>query len=586
MKRATPTSNSLELRPANFVSLAEALEYAAKGETGYNFYSSKCELTEAITYKDLAIQAKELARKLSGLGLKKGDRIVIVADTDPYFVRFFFACQYAGFIPVPIPVPVQMGSQSPYVRKTRNLLKTAQPKAVVSSESVLPYVTEAGEGLNIPTIETPEFYYELSQLENELKHIAQPTDTAYIQFTSGSTHSPRGVVISQQQVLNNLKCIISDGVKITRADRCMSWLPFYHDMGLVGLVLVPMTSQISVDFMGTREFAMRPRQWLELISRNKATISFSPPFGYELCERRITESSTAEYDLSSWRVAGVGAETIRPEPLMQFAKTLSKFGFNENAFLACYGMAECSLGVSFTPLAKGISTEEVDSEVLATNNIAVAATANQQTRTSKYVDCGYALPDHDIEIRDHMGKALADRHVGIVFVKGPSVMSHYFNNNEETELALPDGKWLNTGDLGFTIDKRLFITGRNKDLMIVNGKNIWPQDLEFIAETETEVRTGDALAFSAPDWDGEPSIVLVVQCRIKDNELQTALVKRIESNVRREIGINCFVKLVPPHTLPRTSSGKLSRSTARNDYIQQRVNSPRDESTGTQATSA
>ena len=398
---------------------------------------------------------------------------------------------------------------------------------------------------------------------------AKPEDTAYIQFTSGSTKFPRGVVIEQKAVLSNLARIISHGIKITEQDRAISWLPFYHDMGLVGLVLSPIASQTTVDYIDTRDFAMRPRRWLEIMSMNKATITFSPPFGYELVERRLRENKKLDYDLSHWRIAGIGAETIRPEPLSRFSNLLSKCGFKETAFLPCYGMAECSLAISFADLTKPITIENIDGEQLAENNIAVPVTDSDKThRIAKFVDCGAPLPDHVIEIRNQKGNKLSDRQVGVIYVKGPSVMSHYFDNSEETENSLRDG-WLNTGDIGFLVNDRVFITGREKDLIIINGRNIWPQDIEHLAEEQPEIRTGDALAFSAPGFNSETTVVLVMQCRERDEQARDEIIKRVESAVLEEIGVRCFIKLVPPHTLPRTSSGKLSRSAARRDYMEQ-----------------
>ncbi len=565
----TPTKNNIPLRPADFSNLAETLDYAAKGITGSNFYGSRAQLLESVPYSQLAQEAKDLARKLIAMDFKHGDRVVIVAETHPNFLRGFFACQYAGLIPAPVPVPIQLGSRAGYVRKTRDLLISAHATAVFAPESVIPLVNEACKDIDmkfVGDIESLSVFPVDSDIE---LYNAKPEDTAYIQFTSGSTKFPRGVVIEQKAVLSNLARIISHGIKITEHDRAISWLPFYHDMGLVGLVLSPIASQTTVDYIDTRDFAMRPRRWLEIMSANKATITFSPPFGYELVERRLRENKKLDYDLSHWRIAGIGAETIRPEPLARFSKLLSTCGFKESAFLPCYGMAECSLAISFADLEKPITIESVDGEQLADNNIAVPAiNKNNSQRIAKFVDCGPSLPDHVIEIRDRNNKKLPDREVGVIYVKGPSVMSHYFDNSEETENSLRDG-WLNTGDIGFLVNGRVFITGREKDLIIINGRNIWPQDIEHLAEEQPEIRTGDALAFSAPGFNSETTVVLVMQCRERDEQVRDDIIKRVETAVLDEIGVRCFIKLVPPHTLPRTSSGKLSRSAARRDYMEQ-----------------
>jgi fatty-acyl-CoA synthase len=384
-------------------------------------------------------------------------------------------------------------------------------------------------------------------------------------------------MITQQAVLNNLRDIAKHGAKIRPGDRIVSWLPYYHDMGLVGKVLVPVATQLSVDYLGTRDFAMRPRQWLNLMSRNRATISFSPPFGYELCVRRLQHDEVEKFELGAWRVAGVGAETIRPAALEEFARFLAPSGFQRRAFLACYGMAECSLAVSFAPLDQGLKLDCVDSDALADRREArpfACVPRKSQGRATTLVNCGIPLPGYEVEVRDEHGRVLSERHCGTVFVKGPSVMSGYFNDPEMTAEALsPDG-WLNTGDLGYRIADSLVITGRVKDLIIINGRNIWPQDLEYLAEQQSEVRTGDASAFSVPGGDGEERAVLVIQCRESDVAKRASLIERLHSLIREELGIDCFIELVPPHTLPRTSSGKLSRSGARRDFVR-RIGSER-----------
>jgi fatty-acyl-CoA synthase len=378
-------------------------------------------------------------------------------------------------------------------------------------------------------------------------------------------------MITQRTVLSNLASIIRDGVKARPGDRSMSWLPYYHDMGLVGLVLSPMASQVSVDYLKTRDFGMRPRLWLSLISQNHATVSFGPPFGYELCVQRLREDTANQFDLSSWRLAGVGAETIRPEPLARFADMLAPSGFNPKAFAACYGMAECSLAVSFSELDLGIQLDTVDAELLADGQRAepVGATAwSHPAKPKHFVTCGYPLPGFEVEVRNGDGQALPQRHVGTLFVRGPSVMSGYFGEEALTREVLSSEGWLNTGDLAYIVDGSLIITGRQKDLIIINGRNIWPQDLEYIAESQPEIRTGDASAFSVTAPDGEDKAVLVIECRESNLVKRTELSTRIQALIRQDLGIECFIELVVRNTLPRTTSGKLSRSGAKKDFLQ------------------
>lgn len=565
---STPTLNNLPFRAADFATLAEALDYAAKGETGTNFYTGRGELYAVLPYAELRSQARVLARKLLGMGLQKGDRVALVAETNPHFLRFFFACQYAGLVPVSLPASVNLGGHTVYVTQLRGLLQSSMAAVAMAPSGYASFLEEAGDGLGMKLVGAPEVFDALPEADVEFPE-PQPEDIAYIQYTSGSTRFPRGVVIRQRAVMSNLAGIICHGVKMGPGDRCFSWLPFYHDMGLVGLVLVPVASQVSVDYLDTREFAMRPRQWLNLMTQTKATISFGPPFGYELCTRRLRPGEATKYDLSHWRVAGVGAEMIRSETLTRFAKALKPAGFNENAFLACYGMAECSLAISFAPLFEGPSIDCVDGDHHSDHQEALPMHLSENPgRARCFVDCGTPLPEYQVEVRDEQGAILPDRRSGSIFVRGPSVMSGYFNAPEETAACLSADGWLNTGDVGYRVDGSLIITGRKKDLIIINGRNIWPQDLEYLAEHQPEVRIGDALAFSVPGPDDAEFCILVVQCRESDVAKRANLVDRLNRLVRLELGIDVFVELVPLHTLPRTSSGKLSRSKARQNFIE------------------
>lgn len=567
--KQTPTINKLPLCKADFSTLAEALDYAAQGHTGLNFYSSKGRLCAVLSYTELREQARALARRLVGLGLKRGSRIGIVAETHPDFHRLYFACQYAGMIPTPLPAAVHLGGHKAYVAQLRRLLVSSRACAAVASETMLTFLAGAAEGLGLHFLGSPEDLGTLPEAKRPLEPL-RSDELAYIQYTSGSTRFPRGVMITQHAVMNNLSHISKHGAEIRPGDRCVSWLPYYHDMGLIGLVLVPLANQLSVDYLDPRNFAMRPRQWLDLMSRNQATISFSPPFGYELCARRVREKEASRFDLRRWRIAGVGAEMIHPHVLDRFAAALEPSGFDKRAFVACYGMAECTLAVSFSPLNRGVGIDCVDGDHLAEYHEAIPAgniPGKIGSRISSLVKCGKPLPGFELEVRDHQGRVLPERQGGTLYVRGHSVMCGYFGDAEATRAVLsPDG-WLNTGDLGYRVRESIVITGREKDHMIINGRNIWPQDLEYLTEQQPEVRTGDASAFSVPGPDGRERAVLVIQCRVSDETQRTDLEERVKGLVREELGIACFVELVPPRTLPRTSSGKLSRSGARQGFL-------------------
>lgn len=569
MMKATIINNILPLRNADFATLVDALEYAAQGEAGYNFYDGRGELFAVLSYAELRIQAKALARRLRGLGCKRGARVAIVAETEPMFHRFFFACQYAGYIPVALPAGFQLGARKAYVEQLERMLDSCGADIAVAPESHVGFLRQAVERLNLVKAGTPDEFDLLPELDCELEPL-RADETAYLQYTSGSTRFPRGVEISQHCVMTNLRDIAVHGLKITRQDRMVAWLPLYHDMGLVGFVLLPLGSQLSADYLSPRTFAMRPRLWLKVISQNRGTISSSPPFGYALCAKRLRLTDQDRYDLSSWRVACVGAERIHPEPLRQFAHVLAPAKFDPRAFVACYGMAECALAISFAELNVGISSIKVDKEIMATEGrvqIPSANKADKPEETLTFVDCGEILPSFEMAIRDDAGHDLPDYQCGRICLRGPSVMQGYFLNPTATAEVLSEDGWLDTGDIGYRVGSHVVVTARRKDVIIVNGRNIWPHDLEYVAESLPGVRFGNVSAFSFADDAGTDQVVIVVESRETNPAKMRSLVDELKSLINTHFGITCHIDLVPPRTLPRTSSGKLSRSKAKQDFL-------------------
>lgn len=563
----TKTINTLPQRLADFETLTEALDYAANGVTGCNFFDARGKLRDVLSYKDLRERAQDSAQRLLKLNLKKGDRIALIADTEADFIVLFFACRYAGMLPYAMPVPVNLGSHDIYVQQLAGLLKGGDAAIAIAPDEFIGFLQEAAEGLeNIKWVGTPEQLNELDRADVEFTSNSSD-EPAYMQFTSGSTRFPQGVVISEHAIMSNLQGIVRTGLAVRNGDRCASWLPFYHDMGLVGFVLGPIVSQLTVDYMRTRDFAIRPLQWLRLISRNTCTIAFSPPFGYELCARRVREADFSELDLSSWRVAGVGAEVIRSSILENFAKILNPAGFSSSAFLPCYGLAEASLAASFSRLWEGIDVMYIDARALAERGVAVRVRSDSR-KVNAIVNCGPALPEHEIEIVDDEGEVQPDLRIGRVLMRGPSLMEGYLNDPEATKAVFSEDGWLDTGDLGYMFENNLYISGRRKDIIIVNGRNIRAQDLEELAEDQPEVRMGDASAFSLDDTEEPQTVVLVVECRISETAERQSLISRLQRLVYESFGIHCVVELVMQHTLPRTSSGKLSRIAARKGFME------------------
>jgi fatty-acyl-CoA synthase len=333
-------------------------------------------------------------------------------------------------------------------------------------------------------------------------------------------------------------------------------------MGLVGMLLTGLAFQVSLDLMPTSAFVRRPGLWLDLISKNGGTISYAPTFGYDLAARRA--QAQAELDLRSWRIAGLGGDMIRPGPLRAFAEAYAPAGFDARAFLASYGMAEATLALTLTPAGAGLRTDIADLERLEQDGLAAAP--HNGARAREFALCGRALPGHRLEVRDETGTALGERQLGRIFAAGPSLMKAYFGAPEETAQVLDADGWLDTGDLGYLVGGEVVVTGRAKDLIIVHGRNVWPQDLEWTAESRLEsLRSGDVAVFSLPSED-EEKVVALVQCRTRDPAARAALRAAAAALLRSTHGLEVEVVLAPPHSLPQTSSGKLSRSRARALY--------------------
>ena len=561
----TYSNNSLPVKITGYTNLVEVLEYAAQGDTGFNFYDGRGRLSAVLPYSELRDEAKVLARRLLGLGCEHGSRVGIIAETEPMFHRFFFACQYAGLIPVALPAGIQLGAHGAYVSQVRRMLKSCGASIVVAPDTHAQFMAESVQGLDLLMAGTQRDFDALPEADVEFVPLGED-DPAYLQYTSGSTSFPRGVEVTQKTVLNNLMEIARYGLKLNAQDRFVSWLPFYHDMGLVGFILVPLIGQLSVDYLGSRTFAMRPRLWLKILSDNGGTISSAPTFGYALCAMRLRPSDVESYDLSKWRAACVGAERINPEPLQTFADILQPSGFDRSAFVACYGMAECVLATSFAPLSEGLNVDVVDRKLMAETGEARPSNGNA-IDTSAYVDCGKLLPGFEFSIMDDDGNELGNRHCGHIYLKGPSVMRGYFKDEESTSEVLSDDGWLKTGDIGYRIDNHVVITSRSKDVIIIKGRNIWPYDLEVLAQATGGVKLGGVAAFSVSAVNQEEQAVLVVETKEKDTDKRQHIVEEISRSIHAHFGINVLIDLTPRGTLPRTSSGKLSRSQSKQDYL-------------------
>ncbi|HEY1446898.1 MAG TPA: AMP-binding protein, partial [Caulobacteraceae bacterium] len=334
----TPTAPDLTTRPGDFATLCESLDHAALGPTGVNLHSSRGELVEVLPYSKLREDALTLAGRLLAAGLAVGDRVALAAESSGEFLRAFFACQYAGLVPAPTPLPAPFGGREAYVGHIRRMLVSADVQAAFAPPELAAWFAEAADGLNLAVVGS---LADLPEGSAAALPAPDPGGLCYLQYSSGSTRFPVGVAVSQSALMANVVAIGGpEGLGVNAKDRAVSWLPLYHDMGLVGMLLTSMAFQLSIDLLPTTAFVRRPGLWLELISKRGGTISYAPTFGYELAARRASAQMQTELDLSSWRIAGVGGDMIRPAPLRAFTKAFVGAGFDPAAFVASYGMAE------------------------------------------------------------------------------------------------------------------------------------------------------------------------------------------------------------------------------------------------------
>ncbi len=559
---ATPNEDKLPRRFSDFATFGEALDYAATGKRGLNFHDPRGKLVRVYPYSELRHDALAAARRLIAHGIQPGDRIALVAETGPEFAALFCGAVYAGAWPVPLPLPTSFGGKDNYIDQLSVQLQSSDPKVLFYPAELAEMAGAAAARQGCQGIIWEDF------AQNPAAECAlpesKPDDICYLQYSSGSTRFPHGVAVTHASLLNNLGGH-AHGMKFQQSDRCISWLPWYHDMGLVGCFLSMISNQVSADFLKTEDFARRPLAWLDLISRNAGTsCSYSPTFGYDICARRISSQSHVadRFDLSRWRIAGNGADMIRPDVMQGFVNAFAEAGFKASAFLPSYGLAEATLAVTIMPPGEGIRVELVEEERLS----GAPRDLSRPARYRAIVNCGKAMRDMELEIRGEHGHALPDHHIGKVWCKGPSVMHSYFRDPASTNACLIDG-WLDTGDMGYLVDGYLFIVGRAKDMIIINGKNHWPQDIEWAVEQLPGFHQGDIAAFSVETESGEEVPAVLVHCRVSDPEERVKLHNQIRDKVRSITGMNCVIELVPPRTLPRTSSGKLSRAKAKTLYL-------------------
>jgi len=545
--------------------ITQALEDAAKAtDRGLTFVAEDGAAT-TVPYAELLGKAQGVAAALQADGLRLGDAIALILPDAQDFIVTFFGAMCAGVVPVPLYPPLGLGKIAGYLQSSKHIVKASRARRVVTTAQIrrlLGTVQEAAPECTA-VLDVAELRGDPSAFRAPR---ITPDHTAFIQFTSGSTARPKGVVLSHANLDANSYAIMHDALQSNDDDVGVSWLPLFHDMGLIGKVIAPITATVPVVYMPTLSFLKRPRAWLEAMSKHRGTISFSPNFGYGVCAKRVKDAELEGLDLSAWRVAGCGAEPIQATTLDAFATRFRAVGFRAEAYLPCYGMAEHTLAISFAPLGAGATTDTVRSASLWEHSLAEPGDEDQDG-TVRVVSCGRPLADHEVAIFDEEGEALSERQVGEVALRGPSLMAGYFEAPDLTAAAFRDG-WFLTGDLGYFSGGELYICGRKKDMIIVNGRNYYPQDIEWAVAEVEGIRTGSVVAFGSPAEDGSERLVVVAETREpadKHAELDAAVRVRVHEVVGLHPG---DVRILAIGAIPKTTSGKLKRAETRSLYEQ------------------
>ncbi|EPG6855842.1 pyoverdine non-ribosomal peptide synthetase/polyketide synthase PvdL [Pseudomonas aeruginosa] len=514
-----------------------------------------------LSYRDLDLRARSIAAALQAHA-QLGDRAVLLFPSGPDYVAAFFGCLYAGVIAVPAYPPES--ARRHHQERLLSIIADAEPRLVLTTADLREPLLQMNAQLSAAN--APQLLC-VDQLDPAVAEAwdepqVRPEHIAFLQYTSGSTALPKGVQVSHGNLVAN-EVLIRRGFGIGADDVIVSWLPLYHDMGLIGGLLQPIFSGVPCVLMSPRYFLERPVRWLEAISQYGGTVSGGPDFAYRLCSERVAESALQRLDLSGWRVAFSGSEPIRQDSLERFAEKFAASRFDASSFFACYGLAEATLFVTGGQRGQGIPALAVDGEALARNRIA-------EGEGSVLMCCGRSQPEHAVLIVDAAsGEVLGDDNVGEIWAAGPSIAHGYWRNPEASAKTFVerDGRtWLRTGDLGFLRDGELFVTGRLKDMLIVRGHNLYPQDIERTVESEVpSARKGRVAAF-AVTVDGEEGIGIAaeigrgVQKSVPAQELIDSIRQAVAEAYQEAPKV---VALLNPGALPKTSSGKLQRSACR-----------------------
>lgn len=548
-------------------------------ETKHIYLYEESGATRTITCGELYIRASAVALELARRGVLPGHTVGIMLPTGVEFFWTFAGTMLAGAIPVPIYPPFRADRIEEYAERQSAILANAEARMLVTFRRA-----EGIAKLLRPLVKTLRSVVTATELisnshtippdteirpTNGFRHKARGDDIAFLQYTSGSTGKPKGVVLTHANLLANIRSI-SKALKLSENDVAVSWLPLYHDMGLIGAWFVPLATRIPLISLSPLSFLTNPVRWLQAISRYRGTLSPAPNFAYELCVRKIADEELHDLDLSCWRAALNGAEPVRTETIERFAEKFARCGFRREALLPVYGLAEASLGLAAPAMGTGARVDQIQRRPFQNEGKAVLA-KEQTDSTLQFVSVGHTLPEMEIRIVDEKGSRMPERSEGKVQFRGPSVTSGYYKNPEATrELVREDG-WLDSGDLGYIADGELYITGRAKDLIIKGGRNLYPHEIEEIAGQVNGVRAGCVVAFGVSDeTSGTERLVVVAEAR--DTKQRDRIAQEITRQVSTVMGLPPdVVEILPTHSIPKTSSGKLRRSETRKMYLDSKL---------------
>lgn len=556
--------------PTHVNTLIEALDYQAQHQPTRRtlFFLEEGECVAQWSYPDLRAAAGRVAGGLAQNGVKRGDRVGIMLPTGTDYVATFFGVLWLGAIPVPLYPPFRLDQLEDYIKRQSAILTLAGVELLVSfdrAKAVLPLLKMSSKTL--------QKVLTVKDLDADAPP-ADPGEFGLIQFTSGSTGVPKGVTLTQQALLHNLRAY-GYGMELGKDDVTISWLPLYHDMGLIGTMLGSIYHGQPLALMGPQDFLARPSRWLWAVHKYRGTVSPAPNFAYEICARKIPDAELEGLDLSSWRIALNGAEAVRPDTLRRFSERFAPYGFDNGSHYPAYGLAEASLAVTFPPPGRGPVIDVINRERLEKDG--VVASCGPKDSPMSLVACGRPLPDMEIRIVADDGSVLEDRVRGHLQFRGPSALDSYYNNPEATRQVKDSDGWVKTGDLAYISEGELYLTGRSRDLIVIGGRNLHPEDIEDIVASVQGVRRGCVAAFGVQDdEEGTESLVVVAESKShREGPEKEALVKAISAEITRQLGLPPDrVLLVAPHTVPKTPSGKIRRSETRQRLLENRLNRP------------